>query len=128
MKMFSNTKNKTCPVCQIYSYIDVANLSNREFATMSNEELEQFKIDYLGYDFDPELKQKRIEFDERRNQILKEKYDKIEVKPKITCPYCQSADTKKISGTSRWLSTGLFGLASNKIGKNYHCNKCKSDF
>lgn len=48
--------------------------------------------------------------------------------PIITCPYCQSTDTKKISGTSRWISTGLFGLASSKVGKQWHCNKCKSDF
>lgn len=48
--------------------------------------------------------------------------------PTVTCPYCQSTDTKKISGTSRFMSTGIFGLASKKIGKNYHCNKCKSDF
>lgn len=52
----------------------------------------------------------------------------IQSTPTITCPYCQSTDTKKISGTSRWVSTGLFGLASNKIGKNFHCNKCKADF
>ena len=48
--------------------------------------------------------------------------------PTVTCPYCQSTDTKKISGTSRWISTGLFGLASSKVGKQWHCNKCKSDF
>lgn len=48
--------------------------------------------------------------------------------PTVSCPYCQSTDTKKISGTSRFMSTGIFGLASGKIGKNYHCNKCKSDF
>ena len=48
--------------------------------------------------------------------------------PTITCPYCQSTDTKKISAGSRWLSTGLFGLASGKVGKQWHCNKCKSDF
>lgn len=48
--------------------------------------------------------------------------------PTVTCPYCQSTDTKKISGTSRWLSTGLFGLASSKVGKQWHCRKCGSDF
>ncbi|MBE5948198.1 MAG: hypothetical protein E7261_04115 [Lachnospiraceae bacterium] len=48
--------------------------------------------------------------------------------PTITCPYCKSTDTKKISAGSRWLSTGLFGLASGKVGKQWHCNKCKSDF
>ena len=46
----------------------------------------------------------------------------------ITCPYCQSNNTKKISGGARWLSTGLFGLASSKVGKQWHCNKCGSDF
>ena len=48
--------------------------------------------------------------------------------PTITCPYCKSTDTKKISAGSRWLSTGLFGLASGKVGKQWHCNKCRSDF
>ena len=48
--------------------------------------------------------------------------------PTVTCPYCQSTDTKKISGTSRWVSTGLFGLASSKVGKQWHCRKCGSDF
>ena len=49
-------------------------------------------------------------------------------KPTVECPYCQSTDTKKISGTTRFVSTGLFGLASSKVGKQWHCNKCKSDF
>ena len=48
--------------------------------------------------------------------------------PTITCPYCQSTDTKKITTTGRMFSTGLFGLASSKVGKQWHCNKCKSDF
>lgn len=48
--------------------------------------------------------------------------------PTVECPYCHSTNTKKISGTTRFISTGLFGLASNKIGKNFHCNNCKSDF
>lgn len=46
----------------------------------------------------------------------------------IECPYCHSKDTKKISTTSRVISTSLFGLGSKKIGKQYHCNKCNSDF
>lgn len=50
------------------------------------------------------------------------------IKPTVECPYCHSTNTKKISGTTRFISTGLFGLASNKIGKNFHCNNCKSDF
>lgn len=48
--------------------------------------------------------------------------------PTVECPYCHSTDTKKISGTTRFVSTGLFGLASSKVGKQWHCNKCRSDF
>ena len=45
-----------------------------------------------------------------------------------SCPYCNSSNTRKISTGSRLLSTGFFGLGSSKIGKNYHCNNCGSDF
>lgn len=48
--------------------------------------------------------------------------------PVIRCPYCQSTDTSKISAVGRVVSTGLFELGSKKIGKQWHCNKCGSDF
>ena len=50
--------------------------------------------------------------------------EKIEIK----CPYCHSNNTKKISGLSRFSSVGFFGLSSKKIGKQWHCNNCNSDF
>ena len=46
----------------------------------------------------------------------------------IECPYCHSIDTKKIGTGSRMLSVGLFGFGSGKVGKQWHCNKCNSDF
>lgn len=46
----------------------------------------------------------------------------------IKCPYCNSADVVKISTLNRAVSVGLVGLASSKIGKQFHCNNCKSDF
>ena len=46
----------------------------------------------------------------------------------IKCPYCQSANVKKISTTSRAISVGLAGVASGKIGKQWHCINCESDF
>lgn len=49
-------------------------------------------------------------------------------KPIVTCPYCESTNTKKIGIMCRSMSVGLFGLGSNKIGKQWHCNSCKSDF
>lgn len=72
--------------------------------------------------------QKGIERQQNLESRSAEMFVSSNVKLKTTCPYCQSTDTKKISGGSRWLSTGLFGIASSKIGKQWHCNKCKSDF
>lgn len=46
----------------------------------------------------------------------------------VAIPYCQSTNTSKISVVDRVVSTGLFGLGSNKVGKQYHCNKCGSNF
>ena len=40
------------------------------------------------------------------------------------CPTCGSTDIKKISGTKRWLTTGVFGLASSDVGKTMECNSC----
>lgn len=44
------------------------------------------------------------------------------------CPYCHCYYTKKISTCGRMLSVGLFGLGSKKIGKQWHCYLCDSDF
>lgn len=49
-------------------------------------------------------------------------------KPIVSCPYCESTNTKKIGLLGRGVSVGLFGLGSSKIGKQFHCNSCKADF
>lgn len=48
--------------------------------------------------------------------------------PTVTCPYCGSTDTKKITAVGRMASFSVFGIFSGKLGKQWHCNKCKSDF
>ena len=51
------------------------------------------------------------------------------IKPIVTCPYCNSTDTKKISNTSKAIAVGLFGIfALGKANKEWHCNNCNSDF
>lgn len=40
------------------------------------------------------------------------------------CPTCNSTNIKKISGTKRFVTTGLFGLASSNIGKTMECKNC----
>lgn len=44
------------------------------------------------------------------------------MKPK--CPTCGSTNIGKISGTKRWFSTGLFGIASSDVGKTMVCKNC----
>lgn len=58
---------------------------------------------------------------ERRQKFIKPTEE-------VQCPYCKSKNTKKVGTVSRGLSIGLFGLGSSKIGKQWHCNDCKSDF
>ena len=47
---------------------------------------------------------------------------------RVLCPYCKSADTKKLTALNRAVSVSLVGAASGKIGKQWHCNHCGSDF
>ncbi len=83
---------------------------------------------YFGTEeIDPNTKMVVNRYDEE-NRKNSSSYETIQIKPIVTCPYCKSSSTTKISGVGRWLSTGLFGLASKKIGKNFHCNNCKADF
>ena len=49
--------------------------------------------------------------------------------PTVTCPYCQSTDTKKITLGSKAVHTALFGIFSmSRNAKEWHCNNCNSDF
>ena len=67
----------------------------------------------------------KIDVDEAHRQ-----YDPIlnPQKPKVECPYCKSTNTKKIGTVNRIMSTSLFGFGSGKLGKQWHCCNCRSDF
>lgn len=45
-------------------------------------------------------------------------------KPTPQCPTCSSTNIKKISGTSKVVSVAMFGLLSQKVKKQFHCNNC----
>lgn len=47
---------------------------------------------------------------------------------RVVCPYCKSTNTEKISVASRAVSVSLVGAASGKIGKQWHCKHCNSNF
>lgn len=74
---------------------------------------------------DYKIKLKEIENMREQEKLQRQQQEQANL-PK--CPYCQSTDLKKITGSDRFISVGLFGLASKKVGKQWHCNNCKSDF
>ena len=82
------------------------------------------KIDSRG-DFKRAMKQLKdtnpIEFQIKLTEY-KNKINDNSHTPK--CPTCGSTDIKKISGGKRWLTTGIFGLASSDVGKTMQCNSC----
>lgn len=63
-----------------------------------------------------------------RQVIYDDLKPKKKTKPNIKCPYCGSNNTKKITFSSRAVSTTITGMASSKIGKQWHCNDCGSNF
>lgn len=44
------------------------------------------------------------------------------------CPTCQSTDIRKISAASKAASVALWGLLSQKVKKQWHCNSCGSEW
>mgnify|MGYP003183039387 CR=1 FL=1 len=58
------------------------------------------------------------------DQLYQEAYDEVYGRKKVTCPTCGSTNTKKISGLSKAASVGLFGIFSQKVKHQFHCNSC----
>ncbi len=47
----------------------------------------------------------------------------------VVCPYCKSANVRKITITNKAVHTAIFGLWSmGRNSKNYHCDHCGADF
>ena len=65
---------------------------------------------------------------EKEDKLLQQQIEQQVLEPQIICPYCHSINTKRISMVSRAGSIIGFGIFSKKIGKQWHCNDCKSDF
>lgn len=116
---------KKCPMCG--AILDFPDLDEKTFISMSQEEKDNYRTQYMnGKTFDEEFLQKRLQRERQIAEEVDERFAKS--KPEIQCPYCHSRNTKKISTAGRLFSVGFFGLGSSKVGKQWHCNKCGSDF
>lgn len=71
--------------------------------------------------YSEEAKQERLKKEEENRRNRSSSIGTI-------CPYCKSTSVSPISTLNRAVSVGMLGLASGKIGKQYHCNACGSNF
>lgn len=96
------------------------------------EEVVKKHPDYDSYFFDHREEIRKQRREELRKDLAKTTESQrnyvTKTHPTITCPYCKSTNTKKLSAVSRGLSFSIFGFGSKKIGKQWHCNSCGSDF
>ncbi len=73
---------------------------------------------------------------EHKDEIIKAQNDDMNAKMaigraalnersnKAKCPTCGSNNLKKISGTSKIASVAMWGLLSQKVRKQFHCDNC----
>lgn len=82
------------------------------------------------YEKDPiEYQLKISQFKTQVKQQEQAQESKREEENTIHCPYCNSTNVKKITTTSKAVHTAIFGIFSmGRNSKQWHCNKCKSDF
>ena len=121
-------KSVLYPVPEKYWLDGLDFLITNESETLLREELVKTSPEFDQYLFDHRdeiLAKQSTEFNAKMEQgraIIEEQ------SRRVTCPYCKSINVKKIGQLNRTVSTGLFGLGSKKIGKQWHCNNCGSDF
>ena len=119
----------TCDCCG--TTMTITDLDDIKFCHMTKAEEDEYRKSFLGENqISPEMTQKRIEYEIKRHEEIQKEFAgfKSKTTPTVKCPYCQPTNTKKIGAGGRLLSTLTFGIASGKMGKQWHCNNCKSDF
>ena len=139
----SFNKEDICPVCNI-PLITVPFFTGRKIDNLGGEDRDKYIEEITGQKLNPIMVQKRKDYLKKiykeQKEILQKRIRKSEesrineyqqkylAEHNIHCPYCNSTNVTKIGTVNRAVSVGMFGLASKKIGKQWHCNSCGSDF
>ena len=139
----SFNKEDICPVCNI-PLITVPFFTGRKIDNLGGEDRDKYIEEITGQKLNPIMVQKRKDYLKKiykeQKEILQKRIRKSEesrineyqqkylAEHNIHCPYCNSTNIRKISTVNRAVSVGMFGLASKKLGKQWHCNSCGSDF
>lgn len=120
--------DKPCDYCNYQLQLVPHEFLDQTELVINDDLKEQFINEYIKSS--PEFDQYR--FDHRDQDMFEQRmaYKAAISKQSNTpkCPTCGSTNIQKISGTKRWLSTGLFGLASSDIGKSMVCRNCGFKF
>lgn len=64
----------------------------------------------------------------RKYQAARKEQQDLASGKRVICPYCKSTNTEKISTLNRAVSISIVGVASSKLGKQWHCKNCNSNF
>ena len=139
----SFNKEDICPVCNI-PLITVPFFTGRKIDNLGGEDRDKYIEEITGQKLNPIMVQKRKDYLKKiykeQKEILQKRIRKSEesrineyqqkylAEHNIHCPYCNSSNVTKIGTVNRAISVGMFGLASKKLGKQWHCNNCGSDF
>ena len=139
----SFNKEDICPVCNI-PLITVPFFTGRKIDNLGGEDRDKYIEEITGQKLNPIMVQKRKDYLKKiykeQKEILQKRIRKSEesrineyqqkylAEHNIHCPYCNSTNVTKIGTVNRAVSVGMFGLASKKLGKQWHCNSCGSDF
>lgn len=111
--------------CGVYFIIDGINdLKNVNKIYEENKNDKDYCDNLIKQYYESKYESERI----GRQVIYDDLKPKKKTKPNIKCPYCGSNNTKKITVGGRAFSTAITGIASSKIGKQWHCNNCGSNF
>lgn len=127
--LFWNPEDKGCFACNakgVTKLVPEEYLNEGGWGINKNLE-EEFIIKFVksSPNFDQECWDRRESFKEiqkHNDELLKN--DKIMQANVPKCPTCSSTNIKKVSGTSKVISVAMFGLLSQKVKKQFHCNNC----
>lgn len=130
------SENRKQPICEYCNApLTQTDIDNNEYNQLDGEEYYKKTIEIAkmyGNDFLEELYNcRRIKIRERINKYLSTTNQSQPTNTptaQVTCPYCQSTNTKKITAGDRVKSNILFGIFAKNRNKEWHCNSCNSDF
>lgn len=147
-EIFPANNNEVCPICGSTTILFPFNLTSKNISmnmvntpTIHIEHIilgkslnlkDKNDLEYItGTSLESELFQRML--DKTQQKVIEDDQNKPsgltpptpEPKSIPKCPTCGSTKVKAISGTKRWLTVGLFGLASSNVGKTMECLSCK---